>query len=176
MNHERLREIVAEIMPRAVAEHNSTGMPHAEIVHAILWPGVSAAVLSLLSAEDVPAEAGKDRRSKPWQWVARFWQATENGPELVAETDPAIMEGTGAISSIVAGLAAQLHECEETELPDALGEAAIRALLPQFRNNLGRANAAAMRIPYEFANLEDDEGGGSVDSFLCQLDVYRLDT
>lgn len=168
-----LDAVVREMLPAALREHEETGAPIAEIMHAQLWPRLCGAIEAelFLSYSNVPAApTGKDRRAKPWQYVARFWQETDIGPVLMGETDPEIMRGTGEIPTIVANLASQLHDGTPEELkPDA-----VKALLPQFRNNLGRANTATLRIPYLWAELEEDGVGGRAFNHLCQIDVFRL--
>lgn len=173
MSEKTLTALVGELLPAALQAHGDTGAPVAEIVHALLWPHLCRAVENELfvSYADAPATGPKDRRSKPWQYVARFWMKTPNGPELVAETDPEIMHGTGELPTIVAKLAAQLHE---DGAPDELKPEAVKALLPQFRNNLGRANTATLRIPYVYADMDEGEMGGRAVDYLCQIDVYRL--
>ncbi|MCK9513684.1 MAG: hypothetical protein M0R28_21005 [Pigmentiphaga sp.] len=169
-----LDAVVREMLPAALREHEETGAPIAEIMHAQLWPRLCGAIETelFLSYSNVPtAPTGKDRRAKPWQYVVRFWMQTPNGPELVGQTDPEIMMGTGEIPTIVTTIAAQLHE---DGAPDELKPDAVKALLPQFRNNLGRANTATLRIPYVYADMDEGEMGGRAVEYLCQIDVYRL--
>lgn len=151
-----------------------TGKPIAEVVHARLWPLVAASVEMHTDPARPSSPVVRDRRVRSWQYVARFWYQGANGPELVAETDPTIMHGTGQLPEIIRELAAQLHECPPNTLPDALSEEALKEKLPQFRNNLGRANNSALRIQYPFAVLEADPDGGHVETYLCQVDVHRL--
>ncbi len=151
-----LQQIVSELMEKE-------GLSDAAAVHAALWPDVCAAVRIYLEESPAPV-APADRRTRPWQYVARFWEIAQTGPELVAETDPAVMDGTGQIPGIVISLAAELHECHPNLLPADLTHEALRERLPQLRVNLGRSPSAALRIPYAIS-----EG-----SYLCQLDVYRL--
>lgn len=129
--------------------------------HAALWPYVQAAAAPYTWRAATPApESTRDRRVRAWSYVVRFWDSAN---ELVAETDPERMEGTGSIPEILSNLAAQLHDT----LPDALNKAEIKARLPQLRNNLGRGARAVLRIPYEDAF--------SGESFICQMDIHRLE-
>lgn len=136
-------------------------------VHAALWPHVHAAVADALAARDLPAPAAPaDRRARPWQYVARFW--TADG-DLVGETDPAVIHGTGELPGIVRALAAELHGDEALFSPE-MDPDVLKGKLPQLRNNLGRADSAVLRIPYEILQPNGNRG----ESFVCQVDVYRL--
>ena len=166
-----LQELVLSAVTHLVETENLTS---AADVHAALWPHVVQAFAECCEAADappLPVEEPKDRRVRPWQYQARFWLDTENGPELVAETDPDVMDGTGALPMIVRDLAASLHECELSDLPETLSHEALKEKLPQLRNNLGRAKRSALRIPYVFLGLHEE----STAAYLCQVDVYRLD-
>lgn len=133
----------------------------AERMAAALWPYivVAAEAIGASPAETVPG--AHDKRSKPWQYVVRFWRLDDE-PELIGETEPAIMTSTGQLPKIVTDLAAEMHDGEDIE---ALSLESIKALLPQFRNNLGRGMTAVLRIPYEADGI----------AYRCQADVYRLD-
>lgn len=115
-----------------------------------------------------PHTPGGDRRSRPWSYVARFWEQTPAGAVLAAETDAEVMHGTGSLVRIIRSLASELHGRPLDLLPSELSASALKALLPQFRNNLGRGNAAALRVPYTLSGMQDE-------AWLCQVDVYRVD-
>lgn len=146
---------VAEILPMLGA---SADMNHA--VHAALWPYVVAAVLDIAPTDTIPTAT--DRRTRPWRYVVRFWKRTDTGLDLVGETDPSIMMGTGEIATILQELTAEMHGA----VPEAINEGQIRARLPQFRNNLGRGTSATLRIEYHAL-----EG-----AHIAQMDVYRLES
>lgn len=171
-----VQSAVALLLPDAARAAARDSRPLDETVQALIWPHVRSAVDALGEPTDGAESAARsDQRTKPWQYVARFWQHTPNGPELVAETDPEIMHGTGELPAIVQGLASQLHECAANTLPDALSDDSLRDRLPQLRNNLGRGRAAVLRIEYTFVHLDDEPPlEGSAADFLCQVDVYRL--
>lgn len=127
--------------------------------HAALWPYVRAAAAPYAPrSAPAPAAAAKDRRVRRWQYVARFWDAAG---ELIGETEPEVMEGTGSVPDILSALAVQLHDA----LPDALCAAEVKARLPQLRNNLGRGSRAVLRIPYTHAG----------EQYTCQMDIHRLE-
>lgn len=172
---DRLSALIQELLPIALQTHEESGAPVAEIVHALFWPHLCRAVEAELSASpmDVPAAVAgrKDRRAKPWQYVARFWKQEATGPELVGETDPEIMHGTGELPDLLATLGAQLHD---GTIPAALEPDAVKLHLPQFRNNLGRANTATLRIPYEHTELDEAGMEARTVEYLCQIDVFRL--
>lgn len=153
-----LETAVAAAVAALIAER---GPMDPAAAHAALWPYVRDAAAPY-APRSVPAERGgsRDRRTRPWQYVVRFWDAAE---ELTAETDPEVMEGTGNVPTILANLAHQLHGF----VPDELSEEATRSRLPQLRNNLGRGSHATLRIPYM------DEAGAACN---CQMDVHRLET
>jgi hypothetical protein len=150
----------------------------AEQIHATLWPYVVSACATERALRAEPPITTPDRRAKRWQYTVRFWRDTEMGPELVAETDPAVMLGTGDLPRIVADLAEQTHEY----LPDDLALEETKKRLPQFRNNLGRASSAVLRIPYTVVEVETDHTGrpvhqtvnNTVASYMVQVDVLRL--
>jgi hypothetical protein len=129
----------------------------AAALHARLWPHVEEAVGTYLAGRDLPAPGRADRRARPWQYVARFWDASG---ELIGETDPAIIQGTGELPGVAQRLMEELHE--GVAFSDM--QETIKARLPQLRNNLGRADNSVMRIPYRVEERD----------FLCQLEVYRL--
>jgi hypothetical protein len=132
-------------------------------VHARLWPYVAAAVAAAVAARDLPPSGSSDRRIRPWQYTARFWNLDG---ELIAETDPCIMQGTGGLPLIVLGLARELHGGAELQAP--MTAEGVKERLPQLRNNLGRADSATLRMSYTA------QGTGLTGSFACQIDVYRL--
>jgi hypothetical protein len=144
-----VRELVAQAGPM-----------DAEAVHAALWPYVRAAAAPYAPRPAVPVAATpKDRRAKVWQYTVKFWNADG---ELVGETDPERMEGTGGVPGIIEGLAEQLHGFVPPELhPDA-----TKARLPQLRNNLGRQPRGVLRIPY---------ADGQGQPHICQMDIHRLE-
>lgn len=142
----------------------------AQRVHAYLWPFVQTAAEHAVDAGIVPdvepeaaAPEPRDQRVKLWQCTTRFWMMTANGPELMAETDPEIIEGTGLIPLRLESYGRMMHE--EGSVSE-LSEAALKERLPQLRNNLGRQGSAVLRIEYE-------TGGAA---WLCQADVIRLDS
>lgn len=130
-----------------------------ERVHARLWTYVTHAVRELdpSSAAETPA---RDARSKPWQYVIRFVQAAPTGIQVVAETDPEIMQGTGHLPAIIAKYAEEMHD---GVIPAELSEEAVKKLIPQMRNNLGRQGTATLRISYKFGD----------DSFQCQATISK---
>lgn len=139
----------------------------AQRVHAYLWPLVAVATEAAAAAGAVPATEPaapepKDRRVRLWQCTVHFWRMTENGPELVAETDPEIIEGTGTLSALVEQYGLDLHGLSVPELH----RDAIKAQLPQLRNNLGRRGSAVLRVEYSLG----------AESWLCQVDVIRLES
>lgn len=141
------------------ALHAERGPMDAPATYAALWPYVRAAVAPSAGGEESPPVApSSDRRVRPWQYTARFWDAAG---ELVAETDPEVMQGTGSVPEILATLAQQLHG----GIPVEMYPAELKARLPQLRNNLGRYGKAVLRIPYVFDGA----------SLVCQLDVYRME-
>lgn len=134
----------------------------AERAHAALWPLVQEAVKKLPAEEKRALTPQKsDKRTRLWQYVVRFWLVRPTGPELVAETDPEIMEGTGSLPRVVRAYAQELHG----RIPTDLSDGALRALLPQMRNNLGRSASTSLRVPYTHGD----------DAFLCQFDITRLE-
>lgn len=136
-----------------------------EAVHAFLWAHVKQAVDAERGAMDLPP-IEQDKRIKPWLYVARFWDNGPIGPELIGETDPTLMNGTGELPSIIRTLAAEVHETNT--LPPKLAEEHLKTLLPQLRNNLGRGNNATLRINYCLENIE------AAPDYICQVDVFRL--
>lgn len=139
-----------------IAEH---GPMDAAAAHATLWPYVRRAMSELAPASAAPAaEPARDRRVRRWQYVVRFW---DGSGELVAETDPEVMEGTGNVPHILASLAQQLHGF----VPWELHVEAVKARLPQLRNNLGRMSRATLRIAHA-------DGSGA--PFVCLVDIHRL--
>jgi hypothetical protein len=121
-----------------------------ERVHARLWTYVTHAVRELdpSSAAEAPS---RDARSKPWQYVIRFVQVAPTGIQVIAETDPEIMQGTGHLPAIIAKYAEELHETLPGAGPAELSDEAVKKLIPQMRNNLGRQGTATLRISYLFA-------------------------
>lgn len=134
--------------------------PTPERVLALFWPYVRTAVAEIPGAAPPPKT---DKRTKPWQYTVRFWLQTEAGPDLQAETDPAVMPSTGEIPSILSDLGIQMHG-EET--PIDLSPQALKGRLQQLRNNLGRYGTAALRIEYDIGD----------ESYLAQMDVVRLES
>jgi hypothetical protein len=161
---------VAEVLPTITPEELRRHRP-AGIVAARLYAYIDAATTHLLpdaASEEINPDAGAaDKRAKPWQLQIRFWQ----GDELVGETDPEVITGTGQIAEAVATVAADLHG----ETPSELGPDAVKKLLPQLRNNLARQAAAVMRIKYTAADIDEDPVfAGREMEYLCQIDVFRL--
>jgi hypothetical protein len=153
----RLETAVDEAVRLCVAEH---GPMDPAAIHAALWPLVRAAAAPYAPRAAAPQPAAaRDRRVRRWQYTVRFWN---DAGELVGETDPEQMEGTGAVPQILATLAEQLHEF----VPPELTPEAVKARLPQLRNNLGRGNHATLRISYA-------DGGGR--GHACQMDIHRLE-
>jgi hypothetical protein len=72
------------------------------------------------------------------------------------------MEGTGGVPAIIEGLAEQLHGF----VPAELHPAAVKAKLPQLRNNLGRQPRGVLRISY---------ADGQGQPHICQMDIHRLE-
>lgn len=143
-----VRELVAQAGPM-----------DAEAVYAALWPYVRAAAAPYAPRTAPPSPQTRDRRAKVWQYTVKFWNADG---ELVGETDPERMEGTGGVPTILAGLAEQLHGF----VPPELHPEATKAKLPQLRNNLGRQPRGVLRIPY---------ADGQGQSHICQMDIHRLE-
>jgi hypothetical protein len=129
-----------------------------ERVHARLWTYVTHAVRELdpSSAAEAPS---RDARSKPWQYVIRFIQVQASGIQVVAETDPEIMQGTGHLPAIIAKYAQEMHDA----IPAELDEEAVKKLILQMRNNLGRQGTATLRISYRLAD----------GSFQCQAIISK---
>lgn len=152
-----LETAVESAVRELVALHGPMG---AEAAHAALWPYVKAAAgpYAPRAAAPLPKET-RDRRAKVWQYTVKFW---DEAGELVAETDPERMDGTGAVPETLAGLARQLHGY----VPDDLRPHETRLRLPQLRNNLGRAQRASLRVKYT-----DNSGA----AFVCQMDIHRLE-
>jgi YD repeat-containing protein len=150
-------QIAVEAAVRALVEQ--TGPMDAEQVHAALWPAVREAAAPYAPRSALPAASTRDRRAKHWQYTVKFWDAAG---ELIGETDPARMEGTGGVPEILAGLAEQLHGF----VPAEMHPEATRARLPQLRNNLGRQPRAVMRIGY---------ADGQGQPHVCQVDIHRLE-
>lgn len=139
----------------------------AQRVQAHLWPYVHAAAEHAVSEGVVPkAEKGavapepRDKRVKLWQCVTRFWLQTANGPELMAETDPEVIEGTGTLTTLVPKYGKEMHG---VSVPDLTAKA-VKERLPQLRNNLGRQGSAVLRIEHQIGD----------EQWLCQVDVIRL--
>lgn len=154
-------EVYAHVLPAVQliladlngAADGATGVD--QLVHARLWPYVTHALQEIRPAP-AATPAKIDGRAKPWTCVVRFWDMA--GPTLIAETDPETVMGTGTLPAIVAAYGAEMHG----ETPPELSEEAVKAQLPQLRNNLGRQGSAVLRIEY---------GNGSA---LCQVDVSKL--
>lgn len=145
-----VRELVAQ-----------SGPMDPEAVHAALWPYVRAAVAPYAPNKyPQPSASTRDRRAKYWQYTVKFWDAAG---ELVGETDPERMEGTGGVPGILYFLAEQLHE---GFVPPELMPEATKTRLPQLRNNLGRQPRAVLRIPY---------ADGQGQAYICQMDIHRLE-
>lgn len=136
-----------------------------EHIHSQLWAYVTHAVKEVgpSSAGVIPAR--RDGREKTWQYMIRFWYNAPNGAELIAESEePELMQGTGSLPDIIATYGAELHAEQITDgVPSELSLEAVKAKLPQFRNNLGRQGSAVLRIPYTIGD----------ESYLCQVDVAR---
>ena len=144
-----VRELVAQAGPM-----------DAEAVHAALWPYVKAAAAPYAPCSAPPvATAPKDRRAKVWQYTVKFWDAAG---ELIGETDPERMEGTGSVPGILADLVEELHGF----VPPELHPAAVKARLRQLRNNLGRQPRGVLRISY---------ADGQGQPHICQMDIHRLE-
>lgn len=160
---DEVTKIVTAALPSA---GTGKGTP-AQRVAAYLWPFIVAAAEHAAAEGVVPedpegaAPAPRDSRVKLWQCTTRFWLHSANGPELVAETDPEILEGTGMIPLQLEAYAWDLHE----ESVPELSQDSLKERLPQLRNNLGRQGSAVLRVEYEV--------GGA--SWLAQVDVIRLD-
>lgn len=169
--YEHVAAAVAEILPKIPVDELRRHSP-ASVVATRLFAYIETATTTqlteLLGADELPAvlDAG-DKRAKPWQIQVRFW----NGEDLVGETDPEVIQGTGEIATMVAAVAADLHGT----VPEELTVDAVKAHLPQLRNNLARQRAAVLRIKYEAADLEDDPVlAGRAVQYQCQVDVFRL--
>lgn len=133
-----------------------------ERVHARLWSYVTHAVRELNPSAIESQTPKRDSRAKPWKYVVRFWNVTELGNNLIAESDEEIMQGTGALKQVIPQYAGDLHE---GFIPPELSEESIKSKLTQLRNNLGRQGSAVLRIPYTIGE----------DNFLCNVDVVSLD-
>lgn len=163
VTYQHIRQAVAAAVPTV---ENGKGTL-AERVHAHLWPYVEAAAVAAAAEGLVPetpevvAPAPRDRRTRRWQITVRFWMKTPNGPELAAETDPEIIDGTGEIPPKLEAYCMDLHGGVGPELR----EDAVKERLPQLRNNLGRQGSAVLRV--EYIGPEGAE-------WLCQTDVIRL--
>lgn len=160
-----MKKIYADVRDAVAGVLGAEQLATPEEVHARLWPHVRTAFHELVpppepSAPDSPAPK-RDRRTRPWQYVVRFWR----DEDLLGETDPAIIRGTGELVVILPALAAQLHEGGSHDLT----EERVKEKLPQFRTNLGRGANATLRIPY----LAADPDGSELD-YMVQVDVYRL--
>lgn len=131
-------------------------------VHKALWSYVTHAVDEVLRPSAAVAGAPKqDRRSKAWQCVIRFCRTTPpSGLDLVAETDPETIQGTGALPQLIEQYAAEMHP-DDALFPSELVAASIRERIPQMRNNLGRQGRATLGIEYEYDGC----------TYLCQVDV-----
>jgi hypothetical protein len=140
-----------------VARH---GPMDAAALQAALWPYVKVAAAPY-AAQPTPAAATqlRDRRVRRWQYIVRFWDAAG---ELMAETDPEVMDGTGSVPAILASLAEQLHGF----VPAELASEVTKARLPQLRNNLGRGSRGVVRV-----NYADGQGA----AHICQMDIHRLE-
>lgn len=142
------------------ALHAERGPLDAATTHAALWPYVRAAAAPYAPrTTQAPASPARDRRVRRWQYTVRFWDAAG---ELVAETDPEHMDGTGSVPQILSSLAEQLHGF----VPPELSVEAVKARLPQLRNNLGRGSRGVLRIGYA-------DGNGMMHS--SQMDIHRLE-
>lgn len=133
-----------------------------ERTHIALWPYVTHAVAEVLVPSAPAPDAPKpDRRSKSWRVVVRFWHAHADGvAELVAETDPETITGTGKLPELIKKYAEEM--CPDDALfPSALVAASIRERIPQLRNNLGRQGSATLRIEYIYEGAE----------YLCEVSV-----
>lgn len=153
--------LVREILPYIPPSVEPSQLPLS--VHSAIWPLIREAVEREVG--ELPIPESTDKRAKKWQYVAYFWKLTGTGPDLIGETDPVIIAGTGGLALHVPRLAAQLHDCPISHLPPEIREDGIKAMLPQLRNNLGRSErgAGVLRITY-------DHGG----PYLCQVDVVRV--
>lgn len=161
---EHISAAAALIIPAASSLPRPGASTIAESLHALLWPYVVAAAqqFGASPAETVPG--AEDKRSKPWQYIVRFWreESGDDEAELVGESDPAITTSTGALPKIITDMAAEMHDGAEIEVFTLEN---LKAMLPQFRNNLGRGMSAVLRIgPYEADGA----------AYRCQVDVYRL--
>ncbi|HEX2239156.1 MAG TPA: hypothetical protein VHJ19_12710 [Gammaproteobacteria bacterium] len=173
--NERLHELAAEIAgiltgyAAGITQGAAPGSaPPATLQQRVAWLFsfyLSPAVSSFAAAEGIAIgeQTEGDRRAKQWGYIARFWSGLKGDPVLEAETEPAVMQGTGQLPTIVADLAEQMHG----EIPAELTAEAIKARLPQVRNNLGRNDSGqtVLRVDYEIA-------GGDV--WRCQVDIARV--
>lgn len=163
MNATIQRHVSAAVL-ELLREQPSEHLRDPAYLHGKLLPYVESA----LQGRDgpTPAPAPRDRRAKPWEYVARFWRLDDLGEaDLIGETDRSIMYGTGQVPAILARLAGELHG----GIPGELHPAITRRRLPQLRNNLGRAaTSSTLRITYD---IEEGEQSGR---YLCQLDIYRV--
>jgi hypothetical protein len=151
-------EIAVDEAVRALVTERGPMEP--EALHAALWPCVRAAAAHYAPrTTPAPASPARDRRVRRWQYTVRFWN---DAGELVAETDPEHMEGTGSVPQILSSLAEQLHGF----VPPELSVEAVKGRLQQLRNNLGRGSRGVLRIGYA-----DGNGGGHT----CQMDIHRLE-
>lgn len=146
-------------------------------IHAAIWPYITHAVRELNpSAIETPVPK-RDARTKMWQVVVRFWNVTPLGNNLMAETEPDIVQSTGSLPGLIAAYAGDMHvaEGEQAGIPHELSEESIKEKLPQLRNNLGRQGSGVLRITYTVPAL-DERGAAYDDEWICQVDVTRLDS
>lgn len=151
---DRVNALVEELLPR-VASTPAAQRPTALL--GVLLPYIREA-LADDTAGAVPASTG-DRRAKTWLCVVRFWRRDE----LLAESEPFTIQGTGTIPQLIRDYAAQVHGCGIDALPAQLDFAALKDMLPQMRNNLGRYASTTLRVPY----VLDGE-------HVCQVDVSHI--
>jgi hypothetical protein len=125
--------------------------PDAATLYNRLWPYVAQAATEAAAGASVVPEASTpvDKRARVWGYHVSFWEISLLGESLVAETDTEHMLGTGSIPGILTALAAEMHGCALSELPAPIRPEAIRAKIPQLRNNLARQQSAVMRISYQ---------------------------
>jgi hypothetical protein len=166
------------LQPEAQKEHRRSGVPTVEIIYAYLWPIVQEQVREVYGDAAFACEEPMpkvDKRTRPWQYVIRFWESTETGWEMLAESDPErIDSGTGEIPGLIARYAKEMHD---GFLPAELGAEITAHVLPQLRINLGRADTATLRLEYTVPQSPKKKGGKPPPPtrHLCQLDVFRLE-
>lgn len=171
------QEIYRHVLPAVkmlMAELNDVpdGKSIEERVHARLWPYVTHAVVESHAGAVEIMTPRRDKRTKPWRYVVRFWNISPIGQDLIAESEqPEIMQGTGNLPAIVAAYGCDVHSPEGSEgnttltfCPPELSEKSVKEKLEQLRNNLARQGSAVLRIPYDVGD----------ESYLCQVDITSI--